>query len=110
MEDWDELGAGGSRRPVTASGLPSPATAPVDILFWISAKTFPDVRVRQALAYAIDREKVREVVFGGRADIGQGPVHTAQQLHAQLAGNRLRDPQLRPARGHRVAGCDLRRG
>ncbi|WP_432826170.1 ABC transporter substrate-binding protein [Dactylosporangium sp. CA-092794] len=33
-----------------------------------------DERVRQALAFAINRKRMRDVVFGGRAEIGQGPI------------------------------------
>jgi len=51
--------------------------APVDLLFWISSQAVPDVRARQALAYAIDRKAVVDTVFGGHAEIGQGPIGPA---------------------------------
>jgi peptide/nickel transport system substrate-binding protein len=35
---------------------------------------FRDVRVRQALGFAMNRAKIRDVVFGGLAEIGQGPI------------------------------------
>ena len=39
-----------------------------------NSSVFSDVRVRQALGYAIDRTHVRDVVFGGHASIFQGGV------------------------------------
>ena len=39
-----------------------------------NSTVFSDVRVRQALGYAIDRTRVRDVVFGGHASIFQGGV------------------------------------
>jgi peptide/nickel transport system substrate-binding protein len=34
---------------------------------------FADIRVRQALGYAMDRTRIRDVVFAGKATLGQGP-------------------------------------
>jgi peptide/nickel transport system substrate-binding protein len=52
-------------------------SAPINFYFWISMRVFPDVRVRQAIANSIDRQRVRDVVYSGHADIGQGPIGPA---------------------------------
>jgi peptide/nickel transport system substrate-binding protein len=49
----------------------------INLYGWVSSKNLPDVRVRQALAYALDRQKIVDVAFGGHAVIGQGPIAPA---------------------------------
>lgn len=55
--------------------------APVDILTYFNAKVAPfnNVKVRQALAYATDRQGVLDVVYSGQATIAQGPVGPAEE-------------------------------
>lgn len=59
--------------------------APVDILFWLSAKEIPDVRIRQAILYAMDREKVVKVAYGGYATPGQGPIPPSNEGYSGAA-------------------------
>lgn len=66
--------------------------APVDILTYFNAKVAPfdNVKVRQALAYATDRQGVRDVVYAGQAAIGQGPIDPAEEgydPHARYYGD-----------------------
>ncbi|MFA1550288.1 ABC transporter substrate-binding protein [Actinomadura chokoriensis] len=57
--------------------------APKDLVTYFVAnkKPFDDVRVRQALAYAMDRKGVRDIVYGGSADIAQGPIGPVAEGH-----------------------------
>ncbi|SDW44431.1 peptide/nickel transport system substrate-binding protein [Albimonas donghaensis] len=42
---------------------------------------FADVKVRQALAMALDTGFVARVLFGGRAEVGTGPLHTGNPFY-----------------------------
>lgn len=57
--------------------------APIDMLTYFNATKppFNDVRARQALAYAMDRGGVADVVYAGTATIGQGPIGPAVEGH-----------------------------
>ncbi|MEV0973505.1 ABC transporter substrate-binding protein [Microtetraspora glauca] len=57
--------------------------APSDIITYFVANKAPfdDVKVRQALAYAMDRKGVRDIVYAGTAKIAQGPVGPAVEGH-----------------------------
>ncbi|MFI0353383.1 ABC transporter substrate-binding protein [Actinomadura sp. 9N407] len=57
--------------------------APKDLVTYFVAnkKPFDDVKVRQALAFAMDRKAVRDIVYGGAADIAQGPIGPATEGH-----------------------------
>jgi peptide/nickel transport system substrate-binding protein len=59
--------------------------APVDIFFWLSAKEIPDVRIRQAIVYAMDRQKVVQVAYDGYATPGQGPIPPSNEGYAGAA-------------------------
>ena len=95
--------------------------APVDLLFWISSAAVPSTAARQALAYAIDRKQVVQTVFGGHAEIGQGPIGTVHswlsvyeeavwpvgagregEVAAGFLGPRQADDRLHCDAGHRV--------
>ncbi|WP_167226921.1 ABC transporter substrate-binding protein [Pelagibius litoralis] len=41
---------------------------------------FTDVNVRRALAHALDRELMNQIVFGGRSRVGEGPLHSNNPL------------------------------
>lgn len=49
--------------------------APVDILSYmkINRGNFTSLDFRKAVAFSMDRKAVRDVVYGGKAEIGQGP-------------------------------------
>lgn len=55
------------------------ANAPVDILWFETVTKAPtdDVRVRQAIAHSMNRKRVNDVVFGGKAVTASGPLHSA---------------------------------
>ncbi|MEO7130559.1 MAG: ABC transporter substrate-binding protein [Dermatophilaceae bacterium] len=55
--------------------------APIDVLTYFNASKppFNDVRARQALAHAMDRGGVADVVYSGTAPIGQGPIGPATE-------------------------------
>ncbi|NPC97638.1 ABC transporter substrate-binding protein [Nocardioides sp. zg-DK7169] len=57
--------------------------APISILTFFNATKAPfdDVRVRQALAHAMDREGVAELVYAGTAVPAQGPAGPALEAH-----------------------------
>ena len=52
----------------------SPATVMFPLHVSCTSKVFKDVRVRQALGFAIDRTRVNEIVFAGQAEIFHGGV------------------------------------
>ncbi|WP_256839440.1 ABC transporter substrate-binding protein [Ornithinimicrobium faecis] len=57
--------------------------APISILTYFNATKAPfdNVQVRQALAHAMDRAGVRDLVYAGTADIAQGPSGPALEGH-----------------------------
>ena len=57
--------------------------APISVLTFFNAskKPFNDVKVRQALAHAMDRDGVAELVYAGSADPAQGPAGPALDAH-----------------------------
>ncbi|MEU8802402.1 ABC transporter substrate-binding protein [Spirillospora sp. NPDC048819] len=57
--------------------------APKDLVTYFVAnkKPFDDVKVRQALAHAMDRKGVRDLVYGGSADIAQGAIGPVAEGH-----------------------------
>ncbi|GAA2737738.1 ABC transporter substrate-binding protein [Actinocorallia aurantiaca] len=57
--------------------------APSDLItYFVTNKApFNDVKVRQALAYAMDRKGVRDIVFAGNAQIAQGPIGPSVEGH-----------------------------
>ncbi len=58
-------------------------SAPSDLItYFVTDKApFDDVKVRQALAHAMDRKGVRDIVFAGSAEIAQGPIGPAVEGH-----------------------------
>jgi peptide/nickel transport system substrate-binding protein len=61
------------------------SNAPVDIYFWLSAKLIPDVRIRQAICYAMDREKVVQDAYAGYATPASGPISPSQEGYSGSA-------------------------
>lgn len=57
--------------------------APISVLTFFNASKAPfdDVKVRQALAHAMDREGVAELVYAGTAEPAQGPAGPALDAH-----------------------------
>ena len=57
--------------------------SPTSVLTFFNATKAPfkDVKVRQALAFAMDREGVSELVYGGTAKPAQGPAGPALDAH-----------------------------
>lgn len=55
--------------------------APYQLLWWtnVTKPPFDDVRVRQAMAYAMSRQRVVDVVYAGYAAPGQGTIGPAMQ-------------------------------
>ena len=45
-------------------------------------KPFSDYNVRKALAHAIDSRFIARVLFGGRAEVGTGPLHTGNPFYS----------------------------
>jgi peptide/nickel transport system substrate-binding protein len=54
--------------------IDSPAVVMLPLHINVNSDAFKDVRVRQALGFAMDRTRVRDIAFAGRADIFQGGV------------------------------------
>lgn len=65
------------------------ANAPVDILWFEQVETPPtdNLLVRQAIAFAMNRKRVNDVVFQGKAVTASGPLHSASLGY---------DPSYRP--------------
>lgn len=74
--------------------------APVDILTYFNAKVAPfdNVKVRQALAHATDRQGVLDVVYSGHATIGQGPVGPAEEGYDPNANYYSETPDIAKAK------------
>lgn len=55
--------------------------APYQILWWtnVTRGPFDDVRVRQAMAHAMNRQRVVDVVYAGRAAVAQGMIGPSMQ-------------------------------
>lgn len=56
------------------SVLQAPSTQPKWIELNVNSAPFDDVRVRQALNYAVDKDLIIETVYGGRAEALPGPL------------------------------------
>ncbi|MFG1948816.1 ABC transporter substrate-binding protein [Nonomuraea sp. NPDC048826] len=57
------------------------ANSDIITYFVLNKAPFDNVKVRQALAHAMDRKGVRDVAFAGAATIAQGPVGPAVEGH-----------------------------
>ncbi|GAA4956889.1 ABC transporter substrate-binding protein [Yinghuangia aomiensis] len=65
----------------TATGPGSTST----VLFNTKSAPFDDVRVRQAVQYAIDREALEKVVFLGQGAVSDGPINSRSQYRSAAA-------------------------
>jgi peptide/nickel transport system substrate-binding protein len=78
--------------------------------FNTSVKPYDDVRVRQAIAYAIDKKKIVDVVWGERGVVAEGPIPpTSWAYDARFKGlgyNPGRAKQLMAESGH-AAGFEM---
>ena len=78
--------------------------------FNTSVKPYDDLRVRQAIAHAIDRQKIVEVVWPGRGIVAEGPIPpTSWAFDERFKGlgfNLNRAKQLMAASGH-ASGFDM---
>ena len=55
--------------------LSVPTTRIMFVGWWNDREPFTDVRVRQAMNYAIDKESLVTDLFGGQAQVASGPTH-----------------------------------
>jgi peptide/nickel transport system substrate-binding protein len=69
---FDTLGKLAGTKGITVVEVPAVVMLPIHVN--ANSPVFKDVRVRQALGHAIDRTRVRDVAFAGKADIFQGGV------------------------------------
>ncbi|MFI2608343.1 ABC transporter substrate-binding protein [Kitasatospora sp. NPDC018619] len=82
----------GQLKQAAADGLRT-ATGPgatSTVLFNTKAAPFDDVRVRQAVRYAIDREALEKVVYLGQGSVANGPIGSRSPYHT-AAGHPPRD-------------------
>jgi len=72
--------------------------------FNTSVKPYDDVRVRQAIAHAVDRQKVVDVVWPGRGVVAEGPIPPTSWAYDErfrgLGFNLNRAKQLMAEAGH----------
>ncbi len=72
--------------------------------FNTSVKPYDDVRVRQAIAHAVDRQKVVDVVWPGRGVVAEGPIPPTSWAYDErfrgLGFNLNRSKQLMAEAGH----------
>jgi peptide/nickel transport system substrate-binding protein len=59
-----------SSKNVTVIDVPAAVMLPIHVN--VNSAVFKDVRVRQALGFAMDRTRVRDIVFDGKAQLFQG--------------------------------------
>lgn len=60
------------------------ALGPLNYLeFNLGKPPFGDLRVRRAVAYAIDRAFMLDTLYGGRSRAADGPLHSASPFHAR---------------------------
>ena len=80
------------------------------IAFNTSVKPFDDVRVRQAIAHAVDKQKVVDVVWPGRGVVAEGPIPPTSWAHDPgfkgIGFNLNRAKQLMAEAGH-ASGFDM---
>ncbi|MFE4517501.1 ABC transporter substrate-binding protein [Kitasatospora sp. NPDC056783] len=77
----------GQLKQAAADGLRA-ATGPGStstVLFNTKAAPFDDVRVRQAVRYAIDREALEKVVYLGQGSVSDGPIGSRSPYRATAA-------------------------
>lgn len=75
-------------------------TAPTDIMTYFVANKppFDDVRLRRAIAYAMDRKGVRDVVYAGTAQIAKGPVSPSEEGHNPDSTDYGEEPNVEAAK------------
>jgi peptide/nickel transport system substrate-binding protein len=72
LPEFDTLAMLAGNKKLTVIDVPAAVMLPIHVN--VKSPVFQDVRVRQALGFAIDRTRVRDIAFAGRAEIFQGGV------------------------------------
>ncbi|GGM45740.1 ABC transporter substrate-binding protein [Dactylosporangium sucinum] len=74
--------------------------APTDIMTYFVANKppFNDPRLRKAIAYAMDRKGVRDVVYAGTAQIARGPISPSEEGHNPDSANYGEEPDVAAAK------------
>jgi peptide/nickel transport system substrate-binding protein len=82
--DLDELDrlSGKSHLKITSKGYQG-IGAMLWLAFNLQKKPFHDLRVRQAFAYAIDREFIANTLFHGKAKVATGPISPDSPFYSQ---------------------------
>ena len=82
--DLDELDrlSGKSHLKITSKGYQG-IGAMLWLAFNLQKKPFDDLRVRQAFAYAIDREFIANTLFHGKAKVATGPISPDSPFYSQ---------------------------
>lgn len=74
--------------------LSTPGTSPIWMEMNVTQPPFDDVRVRQAVNYAVDKELIIEAIFGGRAVALPGPLSPYNNYVNQSLQPYPYDPEL----------------
>ena len=75
--------------------------APWGLWFDLDEPPFDDLRVRQAVALAIDKEAILELLYDGRGSL-QGPIPEALFGELEITADRLRSNQYNPEEAKRL--------